>query len=80
MSERIVQLNKKAIKMPLKQLVRENIEETINQLLENEVEKPFQATRYERNEQRQGYRSGHYNRNLTTISGDVTLTVPKLKV
>ena len=38
-----------------------------------------QAARYERNEQRQGYRSGHYSRNLTTTSGDVTLKVPKLK-
>ena len=38
-----------------------------------------QAARYERNEQRQGYRNGHYNRNLTTTSGDVTLKVPKLK-
>ena len=28
---------------------------------------------------RQGYRSGHYSRNLTTTSGDVTLKVPKLK-
>ena len=28
--------------------------------------------------QRQGYRSGHYSRNLTTTSGDVTLRVPKL--
>ncbi len=27
----------------------------------------------------QGYRSGHYSRNLTTISGDVTLHVPRLK-
>jgi putative transposase len=27
----------------------------------------------------QGYRSGHYNRNLTTTSGDVTLKVLKLK-
>ena len=25
------------------------------------------------------YRNGHYNRNLTTTSGDVTLKVPKLK-
>ena len=33
----------------------------------------------ERNEQRQGCRSGHYSRNLTTTSGDVTLKVPKLK-
>ena len=41
--------------------------------MEAEVEKLTQAARYERNEQRQGCRSGHYNRNLTTTSGDVTL-------
>ena len=28
---------------------------------------------------RNGYRSGHYDRNFTTTSGDVTLHVPKLK-
>ncbi len=38
-----------------------------------------QAARYERNEARQGYCSGHYDRNLTTTSGDVTLHVPRLK-
>ena len=38
-----------------------------------------QAAQYELSEQRQGYRSGHYNRNFTTTSGDVTLKVPKLK-
>ena len=37
------------------------------------------GTRYERNEQRLGYHSGHYNHNLTTTSGNVTLKVPKLK-
>ena len=47
--------------------------------MEAEAEKLTQAARYERNEQRQGYRSGHYSRNLTTTSGDVTLKVPKLK-
>ena len=41
-----------------------------------EAEKLTQAARYERNEARQGYRSGHYDRNLTTTSGDVTLHVP----
>ena len=55
------------------------MEETLNELLEAEAEKLTQAARYERNEQRQGYRSGHYSRNLTTTSGDVTLKVPKLK-
>ena len=55
------------------------MEETLNELLEAEAEKLTQAARYERNEQRQGYRSGHYNRNLTTTSEDVTLKAPKLK-
>ena len=51
----------------------------IRDRLEVEAQKLTQAARYERNEQRQGYRSGHYSRNLTTTSGDVTLKVPKLK-
>ena len=80
MSEKIVQLNEEVIKGQLKELVRGSVEETLNELLEAEAEKLTQAARYERNEQRQGYRSGHYNRNLTTTSGDVTLKVPKLKV
>ena len=79
MSEKIVQLNEEAIKGQLKELVRGSVEETLNELLEAEAEKLTQAARYERNKQRQGYRSGHYNRNLTTTSGDVALKVPKLK-
>lgn len=79
MSGKIVQLNEEVIKGQLKELVRGSVEESLNELLEAEAEKLTQAARYERNEQRQGYRSGHYNRNLTTTSGDVTLKVPKLK-
>lgn len=48
-------------------------------LLEAEAEKLTQAARYERNKDRQAYRSGHYQRNLTTTSGDVKLNVPRLK-
>ena len=79
MSEKIVQLNEVVIKSELKELVRGSVEETLNELLDAEADKLTQAARYERNEQRQGYRSGHYNCNLTTTSGDVTLKVPKLK-
>ena len=79
MSEKIVQLNEEVIKGQLKELVRGSVEENLNELLEAEAERLTQAGRYERNEQRQGYRSGHYSRNLTTTSGDVTLKVPKLK-
>ena len=79
MSEKIVQLNEKIIKGQLKELVRGSVEETLNELLEKEAESLTQAARYERSEARQGYRSGHYDRNLTTTSGDVTLHMPRLK-
>ena len=80
MSNNIVQFNEEIIKGQIKELVRSSVEETLNELLEAEAEKLTQAARYERNEARQGYRSGHYDRNLTTTSGDVTLHVPRLKV
>ena len=79
MSGKILQLNEEAIKDRIKELVRGSVEEALNELLENEAEKLTQAARYERNEQRQGYRSSHYNRNLATTSGDVALKVPRLK-
>ena len=61
MSEKIVQLNEEVIKGQLKELVRGSVEETLNELLEQEAEKLTQAARYERSEARQGYRSGHYD-------------------
>lgn len=79
MSEKIVQLNEEVIKGQLKELVRGSVEETLNGFLDAEAEKLTQAARYERNDQRQGYRSGHYSRNLTTTAGEVTLQVPRLK-
>ena len=69
MSEKIVQLNEEVIKGQIKELVRGSVEETLNELLEKEAESLTQAARYERSEARQGYRSGHYDRNLTTTSG-----------
>ena len=74
-----VQLNEVVIKGQIKELVRGSVEETLNELLEKEATQLTQAARYERSEARQGYRSGHYYRNLTTTSGDVTLHMPRLK-
>ena len=79
MSEKIVQFNEEIIKGQIKELVRGSVEETLNELLEKEAESLTQAARYERSEARQGYRSGHYDRNLITTSGDVTLHVPRFK-
>lgn len=79
MSEKIVRLNKAVIKSELKELMRGSVEENLNELLEAEAEKLTHAARHERNQQCEGYRSGHYNRNLTTTSRGVTLKVPNLK-
>ena len=79
MSERIVQLNEEIIKGKNKELVRSSVEETRNELLEKETGSLTQAARYERSKVCQGYRSDHYDRNLTTASGDVTLHMPRLK-
>ena len=40
MSEKIVQLNEEIIKGQIKELIRGSVEETLNELLEKEVESP----------------------------------------
>ena len=55
------------------------MEKPLKGLLESEIERWFQAARYERNEQRRSYFSGYDNCNLTTTSRHVALKVPKLK-
>lgn len=79
MSDNIIQLNEDLIKNNLKDLVRSSVEETLNALLDHEADELVNADRYERTGDRKGYRSGHYDRNFTTTSGDVKLHVPKLK-
>ena len=79
MPESIVQFNESALKGELKDLVRSSVEETLNALLDQEAEELVKAGRYERTGSRSGYRSGHYDRNFSTSSGNVTLHVPKLK-
>ena len=79
MSKAIIQLNEETVKSELKEMVRNSVEETLNALLNKEAEELTNAAKYERTESRQGYRSGHYNRKLTTTSGEVTLHIPKLK-
>ena len=79
MSTPIIQLNEESVKSELKELVRHSVEETLNELLNKEAEELTSAAKYERTEARQGYRSGHYSRKLTTTSGEVRLEVPKLK-
>ena len=78
-SGNIIQLNEDLIKNNLKDLVRNSVEETLNALPDHEADELVRADKYQRSAERQGYRSGHYDRNFTTSSGDVTLHVSKLK-
>lgn len=79
MSGNIIQLNEDLIKNNLKDLVRNSVEETLNALLDHEADELVRAGKYERTGARKGYRSGHYERNFGTTSGEVRLRVPKLK-
>ena len=48
MSEKIIHLNEAAIKSELKELVRSSVEETLNELLEQEAQVLTNAGQYER--------------------------------
>ena len=65
----IIHRNEGAIKNELKELVRNSAEEPLNVLLEQEAQALINAASYESLEERHGYWSGHYERNLLTISG-----------
>ena len=79
MSEPIVTFDEEAVRDELKELVRRTVEDTLNALLEEEADDLIGADRYERTANREAYRAGHYERGLTTTSGQVTLKMPKLK-
>ncbi len=55
------------------------LESILNQVLEAQVGEQLQADRYERSEQRQGYRNGYKPRHLTTRVGTLTLRVPQVR-
>ncbi len=48
MSEQIVQLNEKVIKIELKELVQQSVQEVLNSLLDAEAERLTNAHKYER--------------------------------
>ena len=79
MSDPIVSFDEAAMRGELKELVRQTVEDTLNALLEEEADDLIGADRYERTADREAYRAGHYERGLTTTSGQVTLRMPKIK-
>jgi putative transposase len=55
------------------------VEAVLNHVLNAQVTEQLQAARYERREQRQGYRNGYKPRQLTTRVGSLTLLVPQVR-
>ena len=71
--DNIIQINQGEIKDQLSKLVRDTVEDTLNQMLNEEADRITNAHRYERSEERQDTRAGYYKRNLLTTSGEVKL-------
>src|SRR5262245_55225028 len=60
-------------------VVREAVEQTLNELLDAEADALCGAGKYERSPERTDYRAGSYRRRLHTKAGEVELKVPKLR-
>jgi transposase-like protein len=76
---KVIQIDEEQIQQHLGELVLGTVEETLNKLLDAEADQLCNAARYERTEARRDTRAGHYQRNLHTKAGEVTLKVPKLR-
>ena len=76
---KIIQFNEGELKAHLDAKVTQSVEETLNALLDAEADALCKAGRYERNPDRADTRAGHYERQLHTRAGEVTLRVPKLR-
>ena len=58
-------------------LLKVIVEETLQQVLEAEMDEALQASKSERTANRLGYRAGYYNRTLVTRVGHIELRVPQ---
>jgi len=75
----IIHIDKALIKDHLDKVVVQTVEQTLNALLDAEADRLCGAKRYEHNPDRADTRAGHYERQLHTKAGEVTLKMPKLR-
>ena len=74
-----IKINEKEVGDYLNRLVRQSLEDTINSLLDAEADAICNAGRYQHSPDRLDTRAGSYKRKLMTMSGEVELTVPRLR-
>lgn len=75
----VIRLDEGQLRSHVDGVVRDTVEQTLNALLEAEADVLCGAKRYERNPERLDTRAGHYERQLHTKAGEVTLQVPRLR-
>jgi putative transposase len=63
--------------MEQKEFLVPMVQQAMQSVLELEMEECLQASRYERSQERTGYRSGYYRRRLVTRVGTILLRVPQ---
>ena len=79
MPKEIIQFDQAMFESNLDRMVRKKVEQTIDLMLDAEVDEIANAARYERSGDRKAFRAGHYDRHLTAKAGKLNLRVPKLK-
>ncbi|HPS53764.1 MAG TPA: IS256 family transposase, partial [Phycisphaerae bacterium] len=75
----VFRIDEQQVQNHLGKMVRENVEQFINSMLDAEADELCKASRYERSPERIDTRAGHYKRKLHVAAGEVTLKVPKLR-
>jgi transposase-like protein len=75
----VIRIDERELRGHVRQMVRESVEQTLNDMLEAEADAQCGAKRYERSPERVDARAGHYERKRLTSSGEVTPRVPRLR-
>ncbi len=77
--EQAIVVDTEKVRGHLDEMVRSTVEQTLNQLLDEEADRVAGAGKYERSAGRKDTRAGSYQRKLQTKAGEVELTVPRLR-
>jgi transposase-like protein len=68
------------LRQGIQTLLRRRVLEAVEAVLEEELAQALGTGRYERSEERRGYRNGHETRRVTTEVGPQTLAVPRGRI
>ncbi len=68
------------LRQEIGELLRRRVLEAVQTVLEEELSEALGSGRYERSEDRRGYRNGHETRKITTELGPQTLQVPRGRI